>query len=95
MKKWTEEEIRNLVQENDKVLYGALKKLYECQTKDEQNSKSTTEHNGVGFNSYDAEFMSSVCEFLLKNGFLTEKQKVVTRKKIAKYNKQLTALANA
>jgi hypothetical protein len=28
---WTEEEIKVLIQENDKVLYGALKKLYKRQ----------------------------------------------------------------
>lgn len=92
---WTEEEIKELVQTNDTVLYGALKKLYACQTADEQNSKETKEHNGVGFNGFDAEFLSSVAEFLLKRGFLTEKQKMYTRKKLVKYNKQLTKLANA
>ena len=33
---WTESEIKELVQTNDKVLYGALKQLYACQTADEQ-----------------------------------------------------------
>lgn len=92
---WTEEEIKELVQTNDTVLYGALKKLYACQTADEQNTKETKEHNGVGFNGFDAEFLSSVAEFLLKRGFLTEKQKMYTRRKLVKYNKQLTKLANA
>lgn len=92
---WTEEEIKELVQTNDTVLYGALKKLYACQTADEQSSKETKEHNGVGFNGFDAEFLSSVAEFLLKRGFLTEKQKMYTRRKLVKYNKQLTKLANA
>ncbi len=92
---WTELEIKDLVQTNDKVLYGALKKLYACQTEDEKMSKSTHEHNGQGFNSIDAEILTSFCEFLLRAGFLTEKQKVVVRKKLVKYNKQLTRLANA
>lgn len=92
---WTEEEIKELVQTNDQVLYGALKKLYACQTEDEQDSKETKEHNGVGFNGIDAPFLSSVAEFLLSRGFLTDKQKMYTRKKLVKYNKQLTRLANA
>ena len=91
---WTEEEIKNLVQTNDKVLYGALKKLYECQTVDEQQIGETKEHNGVGFNGVDSKFLSSVSEFLIHRGFLTEKQKVATRKRLIKYNKQLTRLAN-
>lgn len=92
---WTEEEIKSLVQTNDEVLYRALKELYACQTADEQASGETREHNGKGFNGVDAEFLSSVSRFLIKNGFLTEKQKMYTRKKLVKYNKQLTRLANA
>ena len=92
---WTAEEIKNLVQTSDKVLYGALKKLYACQTADEQTSAETTHANGAGFNAIDAEFLTSCSQFLLKNGFLTDKQKVIVRKKLVKYNKQLTMLANA
>lgn len=94
-KTWTEDEIKNLIQVNDKVLYGALKKLYACQTTEEQNDKETHEQNGKGFNGVDAPILSSFCEFLNKTGFLTPKQKVLARKKLVKYNKQLTALANA
>ena len=92
---WTEEEIRNLVQTNDKVLYGAIKKLYAEQTADEQRAGQTKHHNGVGFNGADSRFMSSIAEFLKRTGFLTDKQKVVARRKLVKYNKQLTRLANA
>lgn len=94
-KVWTEEEIKNLVQTNDKVLYGALKKLYACQTDEEQCDGTTHELNGKGFNGVDAPILSSFCEFLNKAGFLTPKQKAVARKKLVKYNKQLTLLANA
>lgn len=94
MKSWTEEEIKNLIQTNDKVLYGALRHLYDCQTRDEQSSGTTKEHNNVGFNGVDAPIMSSFAQFLNKTGFLTDKQKVIARKKLVKYNKQLTRLAN-
>lgn len=92
---WTEEEIKNLIQTNDKVLYGALKMLYNEQTADEQDSGETKHNNGVGFNGADSRIMSSFAEFLLKTGFLTGKQKAIARKKLVKYNKQLTRLANA
>lgn len=92
---WTEEEIRVLVQTNDKVLYGALKKLYAEQTADEQRAGETKHNNGVGFNGADGKFLTSVAQFLIRTGFLTDKQKAVTRKKLVKYNKQLTRLANA
>ena len=94
-KVWTEDEIKELVQKNDTVLYGALKKLYGLQTADEKKAGATKHYNGVGFNGADSKFLSSVSEFLIRKGFLTDKQKVVTRKKIAKYTKQLTRLANA
>ena len=95
MRQWTVDEIKELIQTNDKVLYGALKKLYAEQTADEQHVGETREHNGVGFNGIDSKFLSSVSEFLIKRGFLTDKQKYITRKKLVKYSKQLTRLANA
>ena len=85
---WKEDEIKRLVQSNDKVLYGALKQLYNCQTMDEKDYAQTTHANGAGFNALDADFLTSVSKFLIKNGFLTEKQKVIVRKKLVKYNKQ-------
>lgn len=94
MRTWTKEEIKILVQTNDKVLYGSLKALYNCQTVEEKNTKDTVEHNGKGFNGVDAKFLSSCAEFLIKNGFLTSKQKIIVRRKLIKYNNQITKLAN-
>ena len=94
MRTWTEDEIRELVQTNDKVLYGALKKLYACQTADEQSIGETVEYNGVGFNGVDSKILSSMAEFLNRNGYLSAKQKVLVRRKMVKYTKQLTRLAN-
>ena len=94
MRIWTEEEIKVLIQENDKVLYGALRKLYAEQTVEEQADGNTKVQNGIGFNGVDAPILSSFCEFLNKTGFLTPKQKILARKKLVKYNKQLTRLAN-
>lgn len=91
---WTADAVKQLLLTDDRVLYGALKKLYEYQTADERESKETKESNGVGFTAFDAEFMTSVAEFLLKTGFLTESQKKYTRKKILKYSKQLAKIAN-
>jgi len=92
---WTADEIKELVQTNDKVLYGAMRKLYECQTEDEKAEGAANHKNGAGFNGVDAKIMTSFCEFLIKTGFLTYKQKVIARKKMVKYTKQLVILANA
>jgi hypothetical protein len=93
--KWTKEQMKEFVQTNDKVLYGALLALYDCQTADEKSWGETQYNNGVGFNGCDANFLSSVAESLKKYGSLTDKQKVITRKKLVKYMGQITNLANA
>ncbi len=92
---WSEDEIKNLVQTNDQVLYGALTKLYDQQTAEEKSEGITKEQNGRGFNGLDSGILSSMAEFLKKTGFLTTKQIVIARKKLVKYTKQLTMLANA
>ena len=94
MRIWTEEEIRNLVQTNDTVLYRAMQQLYDKQTEDEQRDGHTKHQNGVGFNGVDSRFMSSLVEFLRRTGFLTDKQKYCARKRLIKYTKQLTIIAN-
>ena len=91
---WTTEEIKNLVATNDIVLYRALKQLYARQTADERELKETNCSNGLGFNGVDAKILSSFAEFLNQTGFLTPKQKDITRKKLVKYTGQLTRIAN-
>ena len=91
---WTKEEIKTLVQTNDKVLYGAMLKLYACQTADEIASGTTNHRNGQGFNGVDAGIMSSFCEFYNRTGFLTSRQKAIARRKMVKYTGQLVILAN-
>lgn len=94
MRIWTEDEIRELLITNDIFLYRALKKLYDRQTDDEQEQGHTKHRNGQGFNGVDGKFMTSVAKFLIKNRYLTEKQKYCVRKKIMKYVGQLTMIAN-
>ena len=91
---WTKEEILSLLDSNDKVLYGALKKLYACQTADEMASGGTKERNGMGFNAIDGPILSSFAEFLLERGYLSPKQKEIARRKLPKYARQLVILAN-
>lgn len=91
---WTEDEIKQLIQTNDKVLYGALKHLYACQTEDEKSAEYTKHRNGRGFNGRDSNFLTSVCKQLISKGSLSQKQKEVCRRMLVKYNKQLTRLAN-
>lgn len=93
-KRWTEQEIYRLVQTNDIVLYRALKSLYRRQTASEQRSGTTHYRNGCGFNAPDAKFLSSLVRYLERYGYLTFNQRVCARRKLVKYNKQLTRIAN-
>lgn len=92
---WKEEEIKTLILTNDRMVYKSLLKLYECQTADEQEDGSATERNGAGFNGIDAPILTSFAEFLNRAGFLTAKQTALCRKKLVKYTKQLTRIANS
>ena len=95
MKTWTVEEMKSLIATNDRVLYRCLIALYNCQTADEQECGETFEHNGAGFNGVDAEILTSFAQFLIRARFLTEKQKILARKRLPKYAKQLVKMANA
>lgn len=91
---WKESEIIYYIKTNDRVLYGALLKLYDCQTAEEQVEGNAKVNDGAGFNGVDAPILTSFAEFLKKTGFLTPKQRNLCRKKIVKYRKQLVLLAN-
>ena len=94
MKIWTIEEMKNLIATNDTVLYKSLIVLYNGQTADEKACGETTHNNGIGFNGVDAPILTSFAEFLKTTKFLTAKQKVIARKKLPKYAKQLVTVAN-
>lgn len=94
MKQWTVQEMKELLETNDEVLRRCVIALYEQQTDEEQDAEETIVKNGAGYNGADAKIMSSLAQFAIKNKFLTPKQTALARKKIMKYIKQLTDLAN-
>lgn len=91
---WEKEDIRNLLQRSDKAVRRGLLCLYYLQTADEQNDAVTNSRNGVGFNSYDAKFLTSLAKFLIVNGYLTPKQIKYARDRLLKYAGQLAKIAN-
>ena len=91
---WTAEEIKNIINRNDRQLCLAIVQIYNCQTEDEKLYKETSHDNGIGFNAFDSEILSSFAEQYLERGSLTKRQIEVARKKMQKYSKQLTKLAN-
>jgi hypothetical protein len=88
-KLWSKEDIQNLLEKNDEAVYKAMLRIYDRQTRDEQDAKDTQVWNSVGFTGTDAEIMSSFTESYKKWGKLTPKQMVIARKKMKKYWKQL------
>ncbi len=94
MKKWTLEQIRELLLNNDRMVVKSLVKIYEKQTEDEQEAGETTHSNGIGYNATDSYIMSSFAQQVQKGRTLSEKQMVIARRKIYKYAKQLTLIAN-
>ena len=88
---------------NNDYLEKAILKLYKYQTEHEQQTQDTAVLNGVGFNTIDANFLSSLAEWILdrkhapvaeKDKYvvrrhLTYKQLLFARKKVTKYAGQL------
>lgn len=81
--------IKWLLTNNDKFLISGLLRIYSHQTNDEKAVEGTKYINGIGFNSADAEILTSLAKFVLVKGYLTPKQKELARKKLPKYAKQL------
>jgi hypothetical protein len=95
MKKWTKEEIKENLLKSDEWVVKALVRLHGLQTADERATRTASQTNGVGFNKFDADFMSSLAESYQQWERLTPRQMHFARKKIVKYAGQLAKLANA
>lgn len=92
--KWNRNNIRELLQTNDKAVIRGLMVLYSFQTADEQNIGLTVEENGMGFNGADAEILTSFAQFYERTGRLSDKQLEIARSKILKYAGQIAGVAN-
>lgn len=71
------------------ALKRAAKMIWDYQTLAEQDSASTIEHNGVGYNGYDADFAFRIVHW---NGTLTDKMAMAARKMLKKYARQLAEI---
>lgn len=95
---WTPTRIKELLATNDVAVEQALLALYDRQTRDEQLSAITTHQNGMGFSGPDAEFLTSLSQWILrstraKGQRLTPKQMTAARKRLVKYAGQLVKVA--
>jgi hypothetical protein len=93
-KKARVEQIRQLLEVNDAAVEEALVAIYHRQTQDEKNTGLVLVSNGQGFTGVDAEFLTKMAEWVLRNENilgerLSYEQRIWTRKRIKKYAKQL------
>lgn len=71
-------------------------RIFEYQTRDEQNTDSTRELNGVGFSGCDAEILSSFAKQINAGRFVgSQKQMKILFAKMPKYSKQLDVIAQS
>lgn len=89
-KVWDKDAVQHLIATNDNALAKALWNIYQRQTASERSAQTTLEHNGRGFNSNDAEFLSSVASALPRWNFhMTPRQIAKVRPMMKKYWRQL------
>lgn len=100
MSEWTVETIRALLSERADAVEQGILRLYEMQTAEERVTHSTYDANGMGFNLYDADFLSSLAERIKYSDRplgrrLSPRQLAVGRRRVMKYAGQLAGIANA
>lgn len=87
--------IQHLLATNDRAVEVALTRLLARQTSDERYSHTTVHANSRGFNARDAEFGTSLAEWINKGYSLSSRQMVYGRRMVMKYWRQLIAEADA
>lgn len=102
--------IRERIKASDRWMLKALFTIFDNQTADEQRAQAVTEDNGIGFTGVDGEILTSFAKQLIQRGvrqlveagqepinarrFLSQKQVDILRKKMPKYARQLSEIAN-
>lgn len=92
---YSKEFIQDKIRTDERWLFRTLEVIYNRQTKEEQNSQSTMEHNNRGFTGIDGKLLSSFQEQVMKNKqlnrptLLSPKQIELCKKKLPKYWKQI------
>lgn len=96
--KITNKEFENFIKKqlatNKVWALNALLKIFEFQTKDEQEHESTRVFNKVGFTGTDGKILSSFAKQYKNRGFLTPKQMNLLFKKMPKYWMQIFKISD-
>lgn len=86
---------KRIIDQNDQWVERGLITLYNRQTATERQCKGTVSDNGIGFSGADAEFGTSLAEWVLKGRKLSEKQMKYARRIVRKYSGQLVEEARS
>jgi hypothetical protein len=89
----TKEFIKEKLVTDQRWLMRGITAIYEKQTYEEQQSETTKEDNGVGFNGIDAYILSSFAKQIKAGKTLSVKQLAIAQKKMPKYARQLLSIA--
>lgn len=93
-KQATQDYVKKQLASNKVWAEAALLKIFEFQTRDEQNMETTRDRNNVGFTGIDGEILSSFAKQLLSRGYLSPKQMAIVYKKMPKYWSQIVRVSN-
>ena len=93
-KKQTHDFVKKQLATNKAWALKALLKIFNFQTKDEQEYEHTRILNKVGFTGVDAEILSSFAKQYLTRGFLSPKQMTLVYKKMPKYWMQIIKISD-
>lgn len=94
-KKWTKDEVRQMVTTNQLWTERAIVVLYDYQTDDEKSDEVTKHENNVGFSGTDAYILSEYARWIHARKHLTPKQLKLAQKRIGKYAGQLLRIINS
>jgi len=98
MKKITKKDVKEFVKDKlstDQLwALRALLRIFEFQTLDEQKSKDTIDHNGVGFTGTDGRILTSLAQQFKKKKYLSDKQMDIVFKKMPKYWGQIVKVSD-
>lgn len=93
-KVWTKEQIVELLKTNETAVLRGIVAIYNYQTKTEQDSNQTIEHNGIGFSGVDGGILGSFAKQIIKSKKLSIKQFAIAKNKMPKYAGQLAKISN-
>lgn len=93
-KMYTKEFIKSKLLTDDKWLIHGLMAINKFQTADERHIGRTEHSNGVGFNAFDAPFLTQMVIRVNRKLYLSPTQIATIRKRMSKYAGQLESIAN-